>query len=200
MSGCPFLMSVANLLTFGSKLNKHTPQCVGHRQGELQCGKSRRDAECGTYPPKVSEQPRGKFSSANQVKRTGDENGLSQRHAQRFLSAFGIITSHFRPGRHLCSADVYRPMMTTDFACPSPKPEEIVLLAVMRLGATGYGAKIRQKVSEATDRNVSIGAVNATLDRLERKGYIKSFKARPHQNGAAGQNGISKLRARACTR
>ena len=37
-------------------------------------------------------------------------------HAQRFLSAFGIITSHFRPGRHLCTAGVYREMMTRRFA------------------------------------------------------------------------------------
>jgi putative transposase len=37
-------------------------------------------------------------------------------HAQRFLSAFGIITSHFRPGRHLCTAGVYRQMMKHRFA------------------------------------------------------------------------------------
>jgi putative transposase len=32
-------------------------------------------------------------------------------HAQRFLFVFGIITSHFRPGRHLCTAGVYREVM-----------------------------------------------------------------------------------------
>src|SRR6266581_4916725 len=37
-------------------------------------------------------------------------------HAQRFLSAFGIISSHFRPGRHLCTAGVYREMMKSRFA------------------------------------------------------------------------------------
>ena len=36
--------------------------------------------------------------------------------AQRFLSAFGIITSHFRPGRHLCTASAYRELMTRRFA------------------------------------------------------------------------------------
>jgi len=40
----------------------------------------------------------------------------SSGHAQRFLSAFGIITSYFRPGRHLCTARVYREMMTRRFA------------------------------------------------------------------------------------
>jgi putative transposase len=40
----------------------------------------------------------------------------SSGHAQRFLSAFGIISSHFRPGRHLCSAGVYREIMKRRFA------------------------------------------------------------------------------------
>ncbi|MDQ3820984.1 MAG: PadR family transcriptional regulator [Acidobacteriota bacterium] len=54
--------------------------------------------------------------------------------------------------------------------------EEIVLLAVLSLGAEAYGMRIRQKVAEATERDVSIGAIYATLDRLERKGYIKSWQ------------------------
>ena len=37
-------------------------------------------------------------------------------HAQRFLSAFGIITSHFRVGRHLYSASGYRVVMKARFA------------------------------------------------------------------------------------
>ena len=35
----------------------------------------------------------------------------SSSHAQRFLSAFGIITSHFRVGRHLYGASGYRAVM-----------------------------------------------------------------------------------------
>lgn len=65
--------------------------------------------------------------------------------------------------------------------------EEIVLLAVVRLGEDAYGAKIRQTVAEATKRDVSIGAVYATLDRLERKGYLKSWQgeATPERGGRA---------------
>jgi putative transposase len=37
-------------------------------------------------------------------------------HAQRFLSAFGIISSHFRVGRHLCRASIYRAVMKSRFA------------------------------------------------------------------------------------
>ena len=37
-------------------------------------------------------------------------------HAQRFLSAFGIITSRFRVGRHLYRASAYRALMKSRFA------------------------------------------------------------------------------------
>jgi hypothetical protein len=37
-------------------------------------------------------------------------------HAQRFLSAFGIITSHFRVGRPLYRAGGYREIMQSRFA------------------------------------------------------------------------------------
>jgi PadR family transcriptional regulator PadR len=65
--------------------------------------------------------------------------------------------------------------------------EEIVLLAVLRLGENAYGAKIRQTVAEAKERDVSIGAIYATLDRLERKGYLKSWQgeATPERGGRA---------------
>lgn len=65
--------------------------------------------------------------------------------------------------------------------------EEIVLLAVLRLGEQAYGAKIRQTVAEALKKDVSIGATYATLDRLERKGYLKSWQgeATPERGGRA---------------
>ncbi len=53
--------------------------------------------------------------------------------------------------------------------------EEIVLLATWRLAGQGYGTTIREEVSAATGRDVSIGALYATLDRLERKGFINSL-------------------------
>jgi putative transposase len=40
----------------------------------------------------------------------------SSGHAQRFLSAFGIINSHFRVGRHLYRASGYRAVMKSRFA------------------------------------------------------------------------------------
>jgi len=52
--------------------------------------------------------------------------------------------------------------------------EHIVLLALLRLEDQAYGVTVRQEIELRTKREVSIGAVYATLDRLERKGYVKS--------------------------
>ncbi len=52
--------------------------------------------------------------------------------------------------------------------------EFVVLAAVMRVGGGAYGVRIRQVIEESIDRRVSMGAVYATLDRLDRKGYVSS--------------------------
>jgi len=57
--------------------------------------------------------------------------------------------------------------------------EHIVLLAVLRLADHAYGVTVRQEIEERISREVSIGAIYATLDRLERKGYVKSQLGEP---------------------
>lgn len=52
--------------------------------------------------------------------------------------------------------------------------EHIILLALLRLDDRAYGVTVRQEIQCRTKREVSIGAVYATLDRLETKGYVKS--------------------------
>jgi DNA-binding PadR family transcriptional regulator len=52
--------------------------------------------------------------------------------------------------------------------------EHIIVLALLRLADRAYGVTVRQEIEFRTNREVSIGAVYATLDRLERKGYVKS--------------------------
>ena len=52
--------------------------------------------------------------------------------------------------------------------------EQLVLLAILRLGAKASGAAIRAAVEEGGRRTVWIGAVHTTLDRLERKGLVRS--------------------------
>ena len=57
--------------------------------------------------------------------------------------------------------------------------EHIVLLALLRLEEQAYGVTVRQEIQSRIRREVSIGAVYATLNRLETKGYLKSFQGDP---------------------
>jgi len=52
--------------------------------------------------------------------------------------------------------------------------ELIVMLALLRLADQAYGVSVRREIEARTGRDVSIGAVYATLDRLETKGYVRS--------------------------
>jgi PadR family transcriptional regulator, regulatory protein PadR len=57
--------------------------------------------------------------------------------------------------------------------------EHIVLLALARLDGSAHGMIVRREIEERVGRNVSIGAVYATLERLETKGYVSSFTGEP---------------------
>ena len=54
--------------------------------------------------------------------------------------------------------------------------EEQVMLAVIRTGDDAYGMNVRRELEEVTGRDVAIGAVYATLDRLEAKGLVGSTR------------------------
>ena len=57
--------------------------------------------------------------------------------------------------------------------------EQVVLVSLLRLGEGAYGAAIRMEIEAATERSPAIGAVHATLERLERKGFISSWLGDP---------------------
>ncbi len=61
--------------------------------------------------------------------------------------------------------------------------EEQVMLAVVHAGADAFGMNVRREIESRTGRDVSIGAVYATLDRLEAKRLIAS--TRPRTGGAS---------------
>ncbi|HWB14813.1 MAG TPA: PadR family transcriptional regulator [Vicinamibacterales bacterium] len=52
--------------------------------------------------------------------------------------------------------------------------EELVLIATRGLGREAYGVSVQQLLERETTRAVSLGAVYAALDRLERKGLVRS--------------------------
>lgn len=51
--------------------------------------------------------------------------------------------------------------------------EQLVLLAVLQLGAEARASSIRQRIEGAAERRVSRGALYATLDRLAEKGLLE---------------------------
>ena len=55
--------------------------------------------------------------------------------------------------------------------------EEQVMLAVIRTADGCYGMAVRRELEEVTRRDVAVGAVYATLDRLEAKRLLSSRRA-----------------------
>jgi DNA-binding PadR family transcriptional regulator len=57
--------------------------------------------------------------------------------------------------------------------------EQLVLLALVRLGDDAYGVSIQEEIARRTRREVSPGAVYKTLLRLEEKGLVGSWLGEP---------------------
>src|SRR5947209_5161292 len=54
--------------------------------------------------------------------------------------------------------------------------EEQVMLAVLRTKGEAYGMLIRREIESVTGREIAVGAVYATLDRLEAKRLVVSSR------------------------
>jgi len=61
--------------------------------------------------------------------------------------------------------------------------EQLVLLAVLRLGRSATAASVRAIVEDASGRKTWIGAVHTTLDRLASKGLVRSSVAEMKEHG-----------------
>jgi len=57
--------------------------------------------------------------------------------------------------------------------------EQLVLLALIRLGNGAYGAAILKEIHDRTGRDLSEGTVYMTLGRLEEKKMIASYMGLP---------------------
>jgi PadR family transcriptional regulator PadR len=57
--------------------------------------------------------------------------------------------------------------------------EQLVLLALLRLGPDAYGATVRREIEMHARRELSISAVYTTLQRLEDKGLVRSRIGEP---------------------
>lgn len=54
--------------------------------------------------------------------------------------------------------------------------EQMVLLAILKLKDGAYGVAIREVLIDTIEREVSVGALYTTLERLEKKGLLTSVQ------------------------
>lgn len=57
--------------------------------------------------------------------------------------------------------------------------EQLILLALVRLGDDAYGIRVQDEIARRARRKVSLGAVYKTLARLEDKGLVTSWIGEP---------------------
>lgn len=57
--------------------------------------------------------------------------------------------------------------------------EQLVLLAIVRLGDDAYGVTVRREIAARARRDLSFGSVYTTLARLEVKGFVDSHLGDP---------------------
>ena len=57
--------------------------------------------------------------------------------------------------------------------------EEVILLAVHRLGDDAYGVTIRQEVEQLMGKSYSVGAIYVPLDRMAERGWLTTETGQP---------------------
>lgn len=73
--------------------------------------------------------------------------------------------------------------------------EELVLLMVTLLKDDAYGLAVCDEIKEQTGRSATIGAVHATLNRLEDKGFVESHLGDPTKERGGRRKRLFKLTA-----
>lgn len=83
--------------------------------------------------------------------------------------------------------------------------EELILLTVGILNGEAYGLTVLDEIEKHTGRRVSVSTIHSTLNRIEKKGFIESYKggASPTRGGrskrlyrinAAGEQALLKVK------
>jgi PadR family transcriptional regulator, regulatory protein PadR len=80
--------------------------------------------------------------------------------------------------------------------------EQLVLLAIARLGDDAYGVTVRREIATRTKRDLAFGSVYTTLARLEEKGLVASHlgEATPERGGRAKKHFVISAEGRRALR
>lgn len=63
---------------------------------------------------------------------------------------------------------------SADTQAAIPEFDQLVMLAVLRLGPEAYGIAIQREIGSRTGRQVPLSTIYATLTRLEARGFVRS--------------------------
>lgn len=74
--------------------------------------------------------------------------------------------------------------------------EQLVLLALVRVGDEAYGVPVHEELVARARRPVNLAAVYKTLERLETKGYVSSRIGEPTPERGGRRRKYFKLEAR----
>jgi len=68
-----------------------------------------------------------------------------------------------------------------------------VLLTIVRLNGNAYAPTIQRELGVRTNKDVCLGAIYVTLDRLEKRGLIASYRGEPTKVRGGGPKRMVKL-------
>lgn len=104
------------------------------------------------------------------------------------ISGVGDQEAYAVGGRPLTTNDFYYKVVDMKIT-PLGRFEQVVMAAVLRLGTAAYGVSIAQEIRACSNQMVSPGALYTTLERLQRKGLLKSRTGDPTpQRGGRAKN------------
>jgi PadR family transcriptional regulator PadR len=64
--------------------------------------------------------------------------------------------------------------------------EQLIVAAIIALGNEAYGLQVYQKVCELADREMNLGSMYVTLERMQKKGLVRS-KVAPGDDQRGGR-------------
>jgi PadR family transcriptional regulator, regulatory protein PadR len=92
----------------------------------------------------------------------------------------GLVQEYASPGLDRATLSALRPSKvykvdskTMADTPPIGELEQLILLAILRLGPDAYGLSVARELEAQAGRRLSRGALYTSLDRLEAKGFLR---------------------------
>ena len=95
-----------------------------------------------------------------------------------FLAFLRARTHVILPGLDTISGIAYNAGIMS-YSASLGEFEQVILLAILRLGESAYAVTIREEIANCTHREPARGALYTSLDRLEQKGFVASRMGEP---------------------